>query len=88
MIDQWPLLGIVEAFDALEGMAIEGPLHVEIAPKDKPADDPTLALMTSVEQLGQQQRARAKGFAVPQAPAPPSAKSFKTPRIHYGRGDV
>jgi hypothetical protein len=88
MIGQWPLLGIVQPFDAPEGMDVEGPLHVEVAPKDKPVDDPTLALMTSVEHLRGQQRARAQGLEASPAPPPPSSRTFKPPRIHYGRGDV
>jgi hypothetical protein len=88
MIRRWWLLGIVEPFDAPEGLGIQGSFHVEVAPLDRPADDPTLALMTSVEHLREQQRTRAQGLEAREAPPPPSSRTFKPPRIHFGRGDV
>jgi hypothetical protein len=89
MVDQWWRLGVIEPVEAPVGLGIDGPIHVEIPTEDdQPQHDPTYALIESVERLGQQQIALMKGFAAAAAPPPPSSRTFKPPRIHYGRGEA
>jgi L-lysine epsilon oxidase C-terminal domain len=84
MILQWPNLGIIEPMKAPQDF--DGVFHVEISPLDPPQDDPTVALMTEVEQLS----GRALALAVEPTTRDSSGaeKKFKPPRIHYRRGEV
>lgn len=88
MINQWWLLGMIEPVQVPKELGLGDTLHVEFSAADKPQDDPTLALMRSVEHLRKQQVAQTKGLALPMPPPPPSSRKFKRPRIHYGRGEV
>jgi hypothetical protein len=85
MIDQWWNLGVIEPAEPPPGFM--DALHVEVAPLDPPEDDPTLTLITAVEQLpGKGPAALPAAAAV--AAVSPSEKRFKPPRIHYRRGEV
>ncbi len=89
MVDQWWRLGMIEPVAAPKGLGIDGPIHVEIPTEDdQPQHDPTYALIESVERLNQQQAAARKGIAAAPPQPPPSSRTFKRPRIHYGRGQA
>jgi hypothetical protein len=89
MVEQWWRLGIVEPVEASAEHGFGGVLHIEIpTADDQPQHDPTLALITSVEQLPGQQPAELERLAAAPPLKPPSSKTFKRPRIHYGPGDI
>jgi hypothetical protein len=89
MIEQWWRLGLVEPLKAPEKLGFGDLLHVEI-PKDEDQlkDDPTLALIECVEELGVESWALNVEHRTISPSHPRLQKVFKRPRIHYGRGDI
>jgi hypothetical protein len=87
MVDEWWRQGIVESKDAPKNLGLNGPLHVEVpTDRDQPENDPTFALMASVDNLAK--FVSTPEQATPRLPGPPRSKTFPRPRIHYGRGEA
>jgi hypothetical protein len=79
MIVQWPNLGIIEPSNPPQGH--EGAFHVEVSPYDAPEDDPTIALITAVEELSGETIAPIDGASAARGPSLTN-KRVKPARIH------
>jgi L-Lysine epsilon oxidase N-terminal/L-lysine epsilon oxidase C-terminal domain len=87
MLSEWWRLGIVEPRDLPAIPGLPSRVHVEVpTPRDGPADDPTLAMVMAVEDIGNAPpEATADTF---EKAADTTHRAFPPPRFHYRRHQV
>ena len=84
MIKHWPDLGILEPVDPPQSYT--GTFHVEVAPLDPPKHDPTVALITAVEELTEHPKPLRTELGAEISLL--AERKFKPARIRYRRGEV